>query len=68
MSAPTGEEQADAIAASVESGIAETTVDNTTVKEHKLTDRIEAAKFAAANRRGRGTGIRMVRIIPPGSV
>lgn len=68
MSAPTEEEQVEAIATSVESGVAEVTVDNTTVKEHKLADRIEAAKFAAANKARRSSGIRMVRIIPPGSV
>lgn len=68
MSAPTEEEQVEAIATSTEAGVSEVTVDNTTVKEHSLKDRIEAAKFAAANKARRSSGIRMVRIIPPGAV
>lgn len=68
MSAPTEEEQVDAIATSVESGVSEVTVDNTTVKEHNLKDRIEAAKVVSANRSGRGRGFRMHRVIPPGAV
>lgn len=66
----TPEEQADAIAESAASGIASVTNDGHTTEEHPLPDRIEAAKFAAAQaaRRRGGPTVRLVRVLPPGAV
>lgn len=67
MAETTEEEQLDAIAESVADGVKLVEVDGQKVEQLSLRDRIEAAKFLAAQKRRGKPAVRMTRIIPPGA-
>ena len=60
----------DKIASDATRGIAKASGDTGSVEQHPLPDRIEAARFAAANQgvARTGMGLRKAKIVPPGAV
>jgi hypothetical protein len=64
----TTDEQLDAIAESVSDGVKSAEADGQKVERLPLKDRIEAAKFLAAQQSGRRRKtVRLIRCLPPGA-
>ena len=59
----------DAIAENA-AGPAKAAVDGQSVEQHSLKDQIEADRYLASKRasRGRGLGVRLVKLSPPGAI
>ena len=67
---PDQDPQLDQAIAENAAGPAKAMVDGQSVEQHALKDQIEADRYLASKRasRGRGLGIRLVKLTPPGAV
>ena len=60
----------DQVIADNAAGPAKAMVDGQSVEQHALKDQIEADRYLASKRasRGRGLGVRLVKLTPPGAI